>query len=120
MGDTGKTSDKGKEKATLPFKARDFVRNQEKLKLDPQRDILKGGAGSSSDAKLLKQIERMQDEHKRENDILYEAQTKQVDQFRRRQRTQAEWEQLNQLHKQQRSIVQDRQTREMNHLTGNN
>ena len=44
MKDTGKISDKGKNIATSENKAKDFIRvqAQERLKLDPQRDIQKG------------------------------------------------------------------------------
>jgi hypothetical protein len=47
MKDSKSFSEKGKEKTTSPVKTRDFTRahSQEKLTLNPQRDILKGGSG---------------------------------------------------------------------------
>jgi hypothetical protein len=47
MNDSKSFSEKGKEKATSPAKTRDFIRarSQDKLTLNPQRDILKGGSG---------------------------------------------------------------------------
>jgi hypothetical protein len=47
MKDSKTFSEKGKEKTTSPVKTRDLIkaRSQEKLTLNPQRDILKGGSG---------------------------------------------------------------------------
>ena len=52
MNEIGKFSEKGKEEVTSPVKTRDFTRpHQEKLTLDPQRDILKGGISGETSKK---------------------------------------------------------------------
>ena len=72
MGDTGTISDKGKEKVTSPVRTRDFIKTQaqEKLKLEPRREFLKGGMNQGESSK-------QQDTTKQQNT------TKQLDVTRR-------------------------------------
>ena len=74
MDKIGRNTDKGKEKAIYPVKARDFTRSyQEKLTLNPQRDILKGGMDKASSSKKKGETSKEQDtteEHRITSDEL--------------------------------------------------